>query len=82
MNRQALGKHGEDAAAEFLRKQGYEIITRNFYTRWGELDIIARDGEEIVFVEVKTRTSISFARPEEGVDLRKQDHLRKTAEFW
>jgi len=82
MNRQSLGKCGEEAAAEFLRNKGYEIITRNFYTRWGELDIIARDCEEIVFVEVRTRSSSSFMTPGESVDHTKQERLLKAAQTW
>ncbi|MBN2379007.1 YraN family protein [candidate division WOR-3 bacterium] len=82
MNRQSLGKRGEEAAAEFLQNSGYGIITRNFYTRWGELDIIARDSEEIVFVEVRTRSTAGFMTPGESVDYAKQDRLRNAAQTW
>ncbi|MCK4333699.1 YraN family protein [candidate division WOR-3 bacterium] len=82
MNRQSLGRKGEEAVERFLTKQGYRILARNFHTRWGELDIVAQDGAEVVFVEVKTRTSSDFVRPEEAVNFKKQDHLRKAAEIW
>ena len=53
--RQELGKEGEDFAADYLQKQGYEIIDRNFECKQGEIDIIAKDKNEYVFIEVKTR---------------------------
>lgn len=82
MNRKSLGRQGEEATERFLAKQGYKIIDRNFHTRWGELDIIAQDGDTVVFTEVKTRTESDFAQPEESVTITKQDHLRKAAELW
>jgi len=82
MDRGSLGQSGEELAAEFLRNRDYKILARNFHTRWGELDIVAQDGAEVVFVEVKTRTSSDFVRPEEAVNFKKQDHLRKAAEIW
>lgn len=64
-----IGKIGEKLAAEYLEKHGYEIITTNFYTKRGEIDIIARKDNEIVFVEVKTRSSDSFGKPVEAVTI-------------
>ena len=55
-------KCGEDLAAEFLIKKGYKILERNFEASQGEIDIIAKDNKELVFVEVKTRTDMSFRR--------------------
>ena len=55
MQRQALGKYGEDLAVEELERRGYAILARRYRTRHGEIDIVARDGETMVFVEVKAR---------------------------
>jgi len=82
MNRQSLGRRGEELAEKFLKKLKYKIVERNFNTRFGELDIIAQQGAEIVFVEVRTRTSTDFMTPAESVDYLKQGRLRKTAEIW
>ncbi|NUN69295.1 MAG: YraN family protein [Bacteroidetes bacterium] len=74
------GVQGEDAAAEFLRSNGYEIIERNYYYQHGEIDIIAKEGTTLAFVEVKTRRSSRFGAPEESVTPKKQELLRRTAE--
>lgn len=74
-----LGRAGEVKAAEFLKKKNYEITDKNFKTRIGEIDVIARDGEYVVFVEVKTRTDDSFGAPAEAVDLKKQEKYRLVA---
>jgi len=70
-----LGKSGEDLACRELRRRGYEILTRRFRTRLGELDIVARDGTTIVFVEVKTRTTVRFGTPSEAVTSLKQRRI-------
>lgn len=67
-----LGIEGENAAAKFLEKKGYRIISRNYKTHIGEIDIIAQDGNTIVFVEVKTRGNESFGKPFEAVNKRKR----------
>jgi putative endonuclease len=77
-----LGNKGEDLAARFLKSKGYKIIARNFKTPLGELDIIAMDGETLVFVEVKARHDDSFGRPFESVDHRKREKLRKVALYY
>lgn len=77
-----IGNFGEQAAADYLEKKGMKIIKRNFYCRVGELDIIASDGEYIVFVEVKTRKSAKFGRASEFVDFRKQQKIIKTALYY
>ena len=82
MNRQKLGRLGEDTAAEFLMREGYRIIERNFRTKIGELDIIARRGDVLAFVEVKTRQGDMFGRPAESVGAEKQVHIRRTAELY
>ncbi|MCM8772312.1 MAG: YraN family protein [Candidatus Omnitrophica bacterium] len=69
-----LGKIGEEKAINFLQKNGYKIIDRNFRTKFGEIDIIAKKNRKIVFIEVKTRSSDNFGLPEEAVNKKK---LRK-----
>lgn len=78
MKRQ-LGLRGESIAARFLQGKGYNILERNYYTRYGELDIICEKDRKLVFVEVKTRKSIKFGFPEEAVTRQKINHLRKAA---
>lgn len=73
------GKIGEDRATEYLKNKGYEILERNFHSRFGEVDIIARIGECIVFLEVKTRKSIAYGRPSEFVTPKKIEKIIKTA---
>lgn len=80
--RQDLGQLGEKLACDFLRKNGYQIIDQNYRTRGGEIDIVAKDREMLVFVEVKTRTSAAFGYPEEAIDERKQHKLAMTAECY
>ncbi len=74
-----FGDRGERAAAKFLKRQGFRIVQRNYSTPWGELDIVALDGTTIVFVEVKTRSSLVAGRPEEAVTLDKQKRLTNMA---
>ncbi len=74
-----LGREGEASAERFLRKRGYRILERNYRTRYGELDIIARDGATLVFVEVKARRSRAFGTPAEAVGHRKQSNLTLAA---
>jgi putative endonuclease len=74
-----LGERGEDFAAKFLRRRGYKILVRRFKSRGGEIDIVCRDGDWLVFVEVKTRVSEQLGRPSESVQREKQRHLSKTA---
>ena len=67
-----LGKVGEEKAAKYLKKQGVKVIARNYKNAFGEIDIIAKDGEYTVFIEVKTRTGEMFGTPAEAVDFRKR----------
>ncbi|MDW7760999.1 MAG: YraN family protein [Acidobacteriota bacterium] len=80
LSRLELGRAGEDAAVRHLEQSGYQILTRGFRMFRGEIDIIARDGETLVFVEVKTRTSEDFGRPEDAVTRSKQAQIRKIAQ--
>ncbi len=72
-NTKAIGNLGEDRAVEYLENLGYEIFERNFRTRFGEIDIIARDGETLCFVEVKKKTSDRFGSPAEMITPKKLD---------
>ena len=75
----AVGKTGEDIAVNFLKRSGYRIVQRNYKNKLGELDIVAYDRETIVFIEVKTRTSLSFGYPQEAVTQFKQKQLNRVA---
>ncbi|MCI5167945.1 MAG: YraN family protein [Candidatus Electrothrix sp. GM3_4] len=77
--RKATGRSGEDLAAQHLEQQGYTILERNYRLRIGEIDIIARDKEYLVFIEVKTRRSRRIGNPFEAVDIRKQKKIVKIA---
>jgi len=72
-----LGRRGEEIAVNFLKNQGYKIIERNYRCRRGEIDIIAQDNEEVVFIEVKTRWSLRYGLPEEAVSFYKRKHIIK-----
>ena len=73
------GKKGEELAARFLKKSGYKILEKNFKKPYGEIDIIAQKGENIAFVEVKTRKSDIYGTPAEFVTAKKQLRLKKAA---
>jgi putative endonuclease len=75
-----LGRLGERIACRFLMGRGYDVLARRFRGRWGEVDIVAFDGETLVFVEVKTRASRDFGEPWEFVDWEKRQNIRRTAE--
>ena len=78
----STGKIGEDIASEFLKKKGYQIIERNWGNKWGEIDIIAKDKDIIVFVEVKTKIGINFGTPEEMVGNRILSHIQKVSSIY
>ena len=80
VNRQHLGKVGEDLACRELRRRGYAILDRRYRTRAGELDIVARDGATVVFVEVKTRTHDRYGSPFDAITPRKRRKLWAMAE--
>ena len=79
---QRIGKWGEDAVAAYLAERGYEIIARNVRTPYGEIDIVSRQADITIFVEVKTRTSNRMGLPEDSVNLRKQAHMLACAEHY
>lgn len=82
MNTTAQGNYGEELACHFLKEQGYKIIERNFRIRGGEIDIVALDGQTLVYVEVKTRTQKIFGTPEESVTFHKIRFLQRAAKFY
>jgi len=81
-NRQRVGAVGEQAAVECLRKAGYRIVERNHWSPIGELDIIAREGKTLVFVEVRTRKGAGCGAAAESITCRKQAKLRQLAESY
>jgi putative endonuclease len=76
------GKHGEDVAAQFLVEKGYEIIERNYRAGKAEIDLIAKKGIFLVFVEVKSLTNLSFGMPEDAVTKRKAKLVMGAAETY
>ncbi len=77
-----LGKLGESRAVRYLQQEGFEILRRNYRTPFGEIDIIAREAQTLVFVEVKTRSTAAYGMPQEAVDRRKQRQLIRTAQAY
>ncbi|MCI6101068.1 MAG: YraN family protein [Selenomonas sp.] len=83
MRKQQLGRAGEDEAAAFLKKKGYVLAARNYRAKVGEIDIIAwQDAQTLVFVEVKTRTGLSYGKPAEAVNFYKQRKIIRTAQWY
>jgi putative endonuclease len=82
MNPRDLARTGEDAAVALLREHGYEIVGRNIRMPGGEIDVVARDGDVVVFVEVKARESRRFGSALSAVDARKRRTLRRLAGEW
>jgi putative endonuclease len=82
MKRRETGLRGEQLAWDFLNKKGYQLVERNFRCPSGEVDIIARQGEMLVFVEVRTKKGRNFGSPEESITPTKMEHLRNTAMYY
>lgn len=82
MNKQNEGRIGEDLACNYLLKKGYRIIERNFHSRIGEIDIIAQKGKNLIFVEVKARSSMKYGEPETAVTKYKLRSIIRTAEYY
>ncbi len=80
--RHELGKEGEEYATKYLQNKGYKIIQRNFECKQGEIDIIAKEKEEYVFIEVKTRQNFHYGRPAEAVTQEKQKHIWKATKYY
>lgn len=81
--RQRTGSIGEAAVEAYLVGQGYIVLDKNWHAgRWGEIDIIAQAGDELVFIEVKTRRGVGFGNPEDAVTAHKQDKLKGAAQAY
>lgn len=78
----AEGMQGEALVARYLRERGYQLAAHGYRSRYGEIDLIAWDGDVLCFVEVKTRTNLDMALPREYVTPQKQNKLRKTARMY
>ena len=81
MSSKALGDRGEAYAANYLRQNGYRILTCNYRTKIGEIDLIAEDQDTLVFIEVKTRSSLRYGMPAEAVNYKKKQKIIQTA-YW
>ena len=79
---QRVGKWGEETAVDYLKQKGYEIVGQNIRTPYGEIDIVAKQGDITLFVEVKTRTSNKMGLPEESITARKREHMIACAEHY
>lgn len=77
-----IGKIGEDIAADYLSNKGYAILTHNYHSRYGEIDLVALDNGIVVFVEVKTRTKTTVGSPEDSVTPEKIERIHDTALLW
>lgn len=83
MTNKAIGKYGEDLAKNFLIKKGFEILEMNFrYSKMAEIDIIAKKGDVLHFVEVKTRSSLNFGAPVEAINRKKLASIFQCANFY
>lgn len=82
MDRRSLAKYGESLAAAYLGKNGYKILEKNFNSHYGEIDIVAIDSNTLVFVEVKTRYSFEFGKPEESITKRKLYLVGRTGQYY
>lgn len=82
VHKKILGRKGEKLVAEYLQKAGCKILERNFRTPFGEADLIVEDGDEIVFVEVKSRETETFGTPREAVDKSKRERYYNIAKFY
>ena len=81
-NNKTIGNLGEKIASDYLVHEGYNIMESNFRHKTGEIDLICKDGEYIVFIEVKTRNSNYYGEPAEAVDYRKRLKITRTAELY
>ncbi|NWG04278.1 MAG: YraN family protein [Syntrophaceae bacterium] len=79
MQKKELGKRGEEIALQFLKKKGYRIIERNYVCKMGEMDMIGKEKDTLVFIEVKTRATTEFGPPQLAVHASKQRQLSKVA---
>ncbi|MDR1094618.1 MAG: YraN family protein [Clostridiales bacterium] len=79
MDKITFGAVGEESAARFLERKGYRVLENNYKCRFGEIDVVAMDGDTLVFVEVKHRATLKYGRPAEAVNTRKQYKISQVA---
>jgi putative endonuclease len=79
---QEIGRRGEDLAEEYFRNLGFDILTRNYHTDYGEIDLVIEKDKIIIFMEVKTRTGLEYGYGETAVDSGKLEHLTEAAEYY
>jgi putative endonuclease len=77
-----IGDRGETLASEYLQIKGYEILQKNYRSKWGEIDIVAKDKNIVVFVEVKTKTTDQYGEPWEMVNHWKMEQVKRMGELW
>ena len=82
MNNKECGYYGEDICVEYLKNNSYEILERNFNSKNGEIDIIAKENDELVFIEVKTRRNFKYGIPIEAINDAKIKHIKKAAIYY
>ncbi|WP_299200275.1 YraN family protein [uncultured Amphritea sp.] len=82
MDRQQIGKDAEQKALSYLKQQGLKLISKNFHCRFGEIDLIMQDSEQLVFIEVRSRRHSNWGGAVLSVDFRKQKKLIKTASYY
>ncbi len=82
LQNKVTGNRGESLAAEHLMQKGYKILARNYRSKWGEVDIVAKVGEIVVFVEVKTKSTDKYGEPWEMVNHHKIEQVKRMGEMW
>lgn len=82
MNRREYGKRWEEVALKYLQKQGYKILSQNFQIRGGEIDIVAQNGQYLVFIEVRYRSDVFYGTPSETVNKKKKLALKKAIKVY
>lgn len=80
--RKQLGNDSERLARKFLERQGYRLVQSNFRSKWGEIDLIMRKGQELIFVEVRSKSTFRYGQPTETINDSKQGKIRKTAQLY
>lgn len=82
MNKKVFGKIGENIAEHYLESKEYEIVCKNYYTKKGEIDVIAKKDKKLFFVEVKTRSNFNYGMPSEAVNYKKIKHMKTAAKIF
>jgi putative endonuclease len=82
MNNRKIGKENEEIASKFLTNQGLKIINKNYFTKFGEIDLIGIENKTIIFIEVKFRSNENFGKPFESVNIWKQEKIRNAADYY